>query len=189
MAKRKRQAAKSSGYPGWIWMFFGLAIGLAVAAAIYVAGPRTERVNVVAPPPALDKNAETPKKKPLTRPVAAEAEEEPARFVFYELLKKMEIEVESGDAEVTKDAAPQAVVEEGTYILQAGSFSRREDAERRRAELGFQGIESRVVAADVNNRRFFRVYIGPIDDLDRLNLVRSQLRAAQIDVLRITVDP
>jgi cell division protein FtsN len=168
-------------------MIFGLAIGLAVAAAIYVAGPRTETVKVAGPPPALDKNSDVP--EPVKKPAQAAAQtEEPARFVFYELLKKMEIEVESGDVEVAKDVAPRAVVAEGTYILQAGSFSRREDAERRRAELGLQGIESRVVAADVNNQRFFRVYIGPISDLDRLNLVRSQLRAAKIDVLRITVD-
>ena len=42
-------------------------------------------------------------------------------------------------------------------------------------------------AADVNGRKRYRVYIGPISDLDRLNLLRSQLRAAGIDVLRITV--
>ena len=168
-------------------MFFGLAIGLAVAAAIYVAGPRTERVTVAGPPPALDKNSVTPEPaRKAAEPV--DATEEPARFVFYELLKKMEIEVESGDVEIEKDVVLRAVVAEGTYILQAGSFSRREDAERRRAELGFQGIESRVVAADVNQQRYFRVYIGPISDLDRLNLIRTQLRAAKIDVLRITVD-
>ncbi len=183
--KRKRKTAKNTGYPGWVWMLFGLAIGLAVAAGVYMQGPRPDVVVATAPPPALDKN-ETP--TPVREETPADDEEEETRFVFYELLKQMEIEVDSGEAEVTRDVAPQAVVEEGTYILQAGSFSRREDAERRRAELGLSGIESRVVAADVNNRRFYRVYIGPISDLDRLNLVRSQLRAARIDVLRITVD-
>lgn len=183
MAKRKRKKATSGGYPGWLWMLFGLAIGLAVAAGVYMQSPQQDMV-VEAPPPALDKNEAPARKAP---PPVVEEEEE-TRFVFYELLKQMEIEVDSGEAEVTKDVAPQAVVEEGTYILQAGSFSKREDAERRRAELGLQGIESRVVSADVNNRRFYRVYIGPISDLDRLNLVRSQLRAARIDVLRITVD-
>ena len=53
--------------------------------------------------------------------------------------------------------------------------------------LGFLGIESRVFGADVNGRKRYRVYVGPISDLDRLNLLRSQLRAAGIDVLRITV--
>ena len=42
MAKRKKrrstrqQKQKQSDYPGWVWMLFGLAIGLSVAFAIYV---------------------------------------------------------------------------------------------------------------------------------------------------------
>jgi cell division protein FtsN len=47
------------------------------------------------------------------------------------------------------------------------------------------GIESRVQRAKVNDRDYFRVYIGPIEDLDKLNMTRSRLRAAKIDVMRI----
>ena len=180
--KKRRKTRKDDPYPGWVWMVFGLAIGLSVAAAVYFSDspePRiaTKPTDPVQSPPALDDNGETPDIPPETE----------SRFDFYELLKKMEVEVESAAPRIEKDEAPQAVVEEGTYILQAGSFSREEDAERRRAQLGLQGIESRVFAADVNGRKRYRVYIGPISDLDRLNLLRSQLRAAGIDVLRITV--
>jgi len=70
-------------------------------------------------------------------------------------------------------------------MLQAGSFSTYNDANRRIAELALQGIESRVQRARVNNRDYYRVYIGPIDDLDELNMTRSRLRAAKIDVMRI----
>ena len=186
MAKRRRtkrrKTRKDDPYPGWLWMVFGLAIGLSVAAAVYFSDQPEPRVaaNTARPvqsPPALDDNGETAAIPPAKEP----------RFDFYELLKKMEVEVENATPSIRKDETPQAVVEEGTYILQAGSFSREEDAERRRAELGFQGIESRVFAADVNGRKRYRVYIGPISDLDRLNLLRSQLREAGIDVLRITV--
>ena len=82
------------------------------------------------------------------------------------------------------DNAPQAVIEPGSYMLQAGSFSTNADADRRRAELAMQGIESHVHKADVNGRTYHRVYIGPLDDLDELNMIRSRLRAARIDVLR-----
>jgi cell division protein FtsN len=37
----------------------------------------------------------------------------------------------------------------------------------------------------INDRDYYRVNIGPTDDLDELNLLRSRLRAANIDVLRI----
>ena len=80
---------------------------------------------------------------------------------------------------------PKAIEEPGVYMLQAGSFSTYNDANRRIAELALQGIESRVQRARVNNRDYYRVYIGPIDDLDELNMTRSRLRAAKIDVMRI----
>lgn len=180
--KKRRTTRSDDHYPGWVWMIFGLAIGLSVAAAVYFSDePKPARVaeqrTVAEPVPALDDNGETLAVPPAKKP----------RFDFYELLKKMEVEVENATPSVRRDETPQAVVEEGTYILQAGSFTLEEDAERRRAELGFLGIESRVFAADVNGRQRYRVYIGPISDLDRLNLLRSQLRAAGIDVLRITV--
>lgn len=188
MAKRKKRRAKRANkkqdYPGWAWMIFGLAIGLSVAFAVYVKdrGPAS-----IAPTPepaslqgALDDNDE-----PGAPAVADPEEPKERRFTFYELLPAFEMEVRDASPEVEADIAPQAVVEPGTYVLQAGSFSTPADADRRRAELGLQGIESRVQPVRVNSRDFYRVYIGPTDDLDELNMLRSRLRAAQIDVLRI----
>ena len=70
-------------------------------------------------------------------------------------------------------------------MLQAGSFSAYSDADRRRAQLALQGIESTIQRVTIDDKTYHRVRIGPIDDLDKLNLLRSRLRAAQIDVLRI----
>jgi cell division protein FtsN len=70
-------------------------------------------------------------------------------------------------------------------VLQAGSFSRYEDADRRRANLAMQGIESIVQRVTIDDKTYHRVRIGPIDDLDELNILRARLRAANIDVLRI----
>lgn len=86
---------------------------------------------------------------------------------------------------VDKDVTPVAVEEPGIYMLQAGSFSTHADAEKRRAELGLHGIESHIGRATVNGKKYHRVYIGPIENLNVLNLTRSRLRAAKIDVLRI----
>ena len=40
MAKRKRRRStrskKNQEYPGWLWMLFGLSLGLSVAFAVYV---------------------------------------------------------------------------------------------------------------------------------------------------------
>ena len=97
----------------------------------------------------------------------------------------MEVVVPEEEYDVEADTAPQAVVEPGTYVLQAGSFTAREDAERRRAELGLQGIQSQIQRVTIDDRTYHRVRIGPTSDLEELNMLRSRLRAAQIDVLRI----
>lgn len=187
MAKRKKRRStrsrSKSEYPGWAWMMFGLAIGLSVAFAVYVKDRGNTRAPAMPDPAslqsALDNNSET------TTPTAVTEEPKEKRFTFYELLPAFEMEVPDATPEIEADFAPQAVVEPGTYVLQAGSFSTHVDADRRRAELALQGIESRIQPVKINNRNFYRVYIGPTDNLDELNMLRSRLRVAQIDVLRI----
>jgi cell division protein FtsN len=191
MAKRRqrrtsRSRSRQQGYPGWMWMLFGLAIGLSVAFAVYVKGrgpaARVAMVQTGGTNSALDRNAEQIPAQ--TKEPAAEPAKEP-RFTFYTLLPDMEVIVPGKVPEAEADKQPQAVVEPGVYVLQAGSFSTNADADRRRAELALQGIESHIQRVQVNDRSYHRVYIGPTDDLDELNLLRSRLRAAKIDVLRI----
>ena len=127
----------------------------------------------------IDKNNET---AITALPEEAVAED---RFDFYKMLPAFEMIIDSDEPEADEDVEPQAVDKPGLYLLQAGSFSTHNDADRRRAELALHGIVSRVQRASVNGRDYFRVYIGPIDDLDELNVTRSRLRAAKIDVMRI----
>lgn len=184
----RRTPAKSGASP-FISMLFGLAVGLSVAVAVYVKDRRPEpvggpsgpipAVTEVAPTPAsmqsaLDNNGE----------IAPEEEKE-KRFTFYDILPNVEVVTPEEAPDTETDTPPQAVVEPGLYVLQAGSFSTNADADRRRAELALHGIESITQRVKVNDRNYHRVYIGPTEDLDELNMLRSRLRAAKIDVLRI----
>jgi cell division protein FtsN len=189
MAKRRKRRStrqkKQSEYPGWIWMIFGLAMGLSVAFAVYVKdrepelGIIAEQQDPASMQDTIDNNGETKE--------AAAVEEVPpkTRFEFYDLLPAFEMIITDEAPDIDQDVEPQAIDEPGIYLLQAGSFSTHNDADRRRAELALNGIESRVQRARVNDRDYFRVYIGPIEDLDELNVTRSRLRAAKIDVMRI----
>lgn len=185
MAKRrKRRSArkkKHNDYPGWVWLIFGLAIGLSVAFAVHVKDRKPTQQA------ALDDNGETAAQQAAAAEPATTVAEEPPkrRFDFYDMLPAFEIIIADEEPAINADVEPRAIVEPGIYMLQAGSFSTHGDADRRRAELAFHGIESRVQRARVNNRDYYRVYVGPIEDLDKLNLLRSRLRAAKIDVLRI----
>ena len=186
--RRKRRSSRSekeSEYPGWVWGLCGLTIGLSVAAAVWVSDRAGEETNrPVARDPAslenaLDDNSE--------REAMAETQTEAtkSRFEFYDMLPNFEVVIPETDPEVAADVEPRAVDVPGTYVLQAGSFTSYDDANRRRAQLALQGIESSIQRVSIDDKTFHRVRVGPTNDLDELNMLRSRLRAARIDVLRI----
>lgn len=162
-------------------MMFGLGIGLAVAFAIYINDrtPATPAKTAAPTPSNVDANREKIASKPEKAPES--------RFDFYNMLPNFEVIVPEKEPDVRADSTPQAVVEPGVYVLQVGSFSEYKDADRRRAELAMHGIESRIQRVTIDDKTYHRVRIGPIDDLDKLNVLRSRLREAHIDALRIRV--
>jgi cell division protein FtsN len=186
MAQRRRTSRKQQeDYPGWMWMLFGLAIGLSVAFAIYMKDQRAASANM---PVAREPASMTEPLAPEPAPLQAEPEEEQEpRFSFYDMLPSFEVIIPEQEPDVRREKSLETVQQPGVYILQAGSFTLVADADRRRAELGLLGIESWVQRVTIDDRTYYRVRIGPVDDLDRLNLIRAQLRQANIDALRIRV--
>jgi len=182
---RQRRKTPQQEYPGWVWMLFGLGIGLSVALAIYM---NDRQPGVTLPPAAQqaasaaaasdDENAAT-----TASPVPEEPPEQ--RFDFYHMLPNFEVVIPEQEADVSQDINKGAVERPGNYVLQAGSFTQFGDADRRRAQLALQGIESRIQRVSIDDKTYHRVRIGPTRDLDHLNLLRSRLRQANIDVLRI----
>ena len=185
--KRRKDRTNGSEFPGWAWMLFGLAIGLSVAVAIYVNG-RDARVR---PQPVAREAASTePARQEAAPPQVADPsatgeEATRPRFDFYNMLPNFEVIIPEQEPDVSTDIAAKAVVQPGVYVLQAGSFTQHADADRRRAQLALQGIESTIQRVTIDDKTYHRVRIGPIEDLEQLNVVRSRLREAGIDVLRI----
>ena len=191
--KRKKRRSTSTRRPKppidvspVVAMLFGLAVGLSVAVAIYVKDRRPEPIAATVPPASLQSSIESIDDNGESAEAAESAEKTPEkRFTFYDILPNFEVVTPDDEPDIAVDTEPQAIVEPGVYVLQAGSFSTNADADRRRAELALHGIESHIQRVKVNDRNYHRVYIGPTDDLDELNLLRSRLRVAKIDVFRI----
>jgi cell division protein FtsN len=175
--KNARRRA-SGGLPGWAGVLVGLAIGLSVALGVYLYDRRPQARRSAPEVPLADE--ETPAEKPA--PASQQAETE---FEFYEMLPKFEVVVPESGGE---QALPNAEIRKpGAYILQAGSFRNFADADRMRALIALQGVESTIQKVTIDKDTWHRVRIGPIKNLETLEETRSKLRAAQIDALVIRV--
>lgn len=106
------------------------------------------------------------------------------RFDFYTLLPEQTIDVEVEnpvERAAQSDAAPTA---SGTrYLLQAGSFRQREDADRRRAELLLLGLDPVIEQTSAGSGRWHRVYLGPFESRAAMNRARALTAAENIDTL------
>ena len=168
-------------------MLFGLGLGLTVAALVYLDGQQTASppaaVTVTAPPA-----TETPAPGTTAPATADTGENGGLRFDFYELLPVFEVVLPETEREVRPDVpvtTVPALEDPGRYVLQAGSFRAEADAEGRRASLALLGIQSSIQRVTIDTDEYHRVRIGPTNDLDSLNGIRTRLWDAEIEVLLI----
>jgi len=179
----KRRPKRPEPRQGWIWGLFGLGVGLSVSALIYLNDRQPEVDQPLARP------AESRPPPPVAPPPQDEqpADQADRRFTFYDMLPSFEVVIPEEDLVVVPNKPLAAVDRPGIYVLQAGSFSSFDDADRRKAQLALLGIESGIQKVTVDEKVYHRIRIGPIDSLDRLNTLRSQLRGAEIDAMVIRV--
>jgi cell division protein FtsN len=140
------------------------------------------------------------------------------RFDFYTLLPEMEVVIpEQEITEALKQPPPPApvvapVVEastpapaaaapapkaapaktakpaSGTFFLQVGSFRNGVQAERFKAELAMQGMQTSIQTVTINNKdTYHRVRVGPFHDYDTLDKIRQSLKKKGIESTPIKV--
>jgi cell division protein FtsN len=182
--KRKRPG---SGFSGWIGVACGLAAGLAIAAVIYVKDHRPEAPGVKVAAKLDRKKARGGETSDPDGTDSGAPDDSAKSYAFYDMLPKFEVVVPERDKEVRPDIRAVPETRGGTYVLQAGSYKNFADADRVRAKLALQGVESKVQKVSVDNDTWHRIRIGPISNLDELNRLRSILRKADVDVLVIRV--
>lgn len=182
--KSKRKPA--AGFSGWVGVLCGLGVGLFIAGAVYIKDHRPGAP--VAQPAKADKKKSRFDAPPDTEAGDAGAPEDSAKsYDFYDRLPKFEVVVPEKEKDVRPDTRAVPETRRGTYVLQAGSYKNFADADRVRAQLALQGVESKVQKVSVDNDTWLRIRIGPISKLDELNRLRTILRKADVDVLVIRV--
>jgi cell division protein FtsN len=187
MARDYRPKRKPpGGLSGWMGLLCGLGVGLAIAGIVYVKDHH--------PDTPATRSAKTDKKKsrgyeqPDAQSMDAGTRDDGAKsYAFYDMLPKFEVVVPEKEKDVRPDIRAVPETRRGTYVLQAGSYKNFADADRVRAQLALQGVESKVQKVSVDNDTWHRIRIGPISKLDELNRLRTILRKADVDVLVIRV--
>ncbi|MFQ5644237.1 MAG: SPOR domain-containing protein [Thiogranum sp.] len=181
--RRSRRKTKASGPPPWVWSAGGLIIGLFVAFLVFLKVSHDQTFGA-------DMTLDIPAER--AAPVAPRAHKEPApapkpRFDFYNLLPEMEVVVPEEEIRGTPTQEGVKRVEKpGTYLLQAGSFRSRKQADQLRAKLALLGMETRIQTVSVNNKQtWHRVRVGPFNNLRDLNQARSLLKKNGIDAILI----
>ncbi len=182
----KRAGGKKSGSMNF---FVGLGLGLAVAVGVHLYDKQSaekQQRAVRVEPEARSKN---------DKPAPASQKSDPQEQLdFYEMLPKFEVVVPEkasgkgpGNDKDARKAPTDTIDKPGAYILQAGSYRTYAEADRVKALLGLQGVQSRIEKAPIETETWHRVRIGPIRNLQQLDDTRRKIREAQIDALVIRV--
>jgi cell division protein FtsN len=170
-----------------VWSVGGLVVGLLVAFLVFLQMRPKQAVqasHTLEVPPAHPVT-ETRKAKPAPPPPPAPPPK--PKFDFYNLLPEMEVVVPDEDikGQPTQEGVKQ-VEQPGTYLLQAGSFRNRKQAEQLRARLALLGLETSVQTVSVDNRQtWHRVRVGPFSNLQELNRARALLQKNGVDAILI----
>ena len=80
-------------------------------------------------------------------------------------------------------SSPPPTAAQASFLLQAGSFRQREDAERRRAELLLLGLEPKIKESNRDTGLWHRVYLGPFSSQQDMTKTRSLTAGQGIDTL------
>lgn len=172
------------------WFFSGILLGAVASALICYEITKPEDQN------SKESNASTHDEKQIPKP----------RFDFYTLLPETEIDItEDVDQQPVATKKPvvsplpekpkpetKPVVKVETpsskpkhFQLQLGSFTRRADADKFKAELAFKGIASKISKVTINNQVYYRVIIGPIKTESAMKRMRAKLKKQSIDSMVI----
>jgi cell division protein FtsN len=177
----KRRPPRKQPTPGWVWLVTGLAIGLGVALFVHLH--HIGGIPSAAP-------AAAPEARPATRPAeeADEQEQAPSSgFDFYTMLPGLEVVVPEDEirARSEQSAVPAPPLAPGRYWIQAGSFRRQQDADRRKAELALLGLSSSIQAVTLEGQTWHRVRIGPLPDAGQAETTRRRLAEHGIGALAV----
>jgi len=152
---------------GFIWMLAGLSIGLFIAFLVYLdKQPATEISFGDAVKTELEKIKQN---KTSTASKTEAPNKQQPKFNFYTILPELEVLIPEEEIRPPKNKKTPSNDVSKRYILQAGSFRSRQDAEKLKATVALLGLEASINQVSINKEKWHRVRIGPVNNRRELN--------------------
>ncbi|WP_449287533.1 SPOR domain-containing protein [Marinobacter sp. PE14] len=123
--------------------------------------------------------SEKPAQKSEKTPTQTAEEEDKPGFRFYEMLPESEVVPPK-----VEEYTPGPTQTDFNYLLQSGSFRSKEDAERQRAQIAFQGLRASTQRIDLDSGSvWYRVNVGPFTSRSQMNSAIDKLVSLNIQPL------
>nr|MDA3869803.1 SPOR domain-containing protein [Gammaproteobacteria bacterium] len=154
--KNRNQDHAKKPIPGYIWMAAGLGIGLFVALIIYLGKqPEVESDFGAAIQKELKKIQPRDETADDAQPDEKANERPEPKFNFYTILPELELLIPESETRPPKNRQPESERATGSqpqsqpesnkqYVLQAGSFQNKGDAEKLKASLALLGFQAHI---------------------------------------------
>lgn len=163
------------------------AVAIWLLSGREAAKPAAETTQL--PPPTAKTPSAPTKGSPLAAgapaPAPSQAPAKPVepRFTFYKILPEKEVIIAEHEIKTLKreESLGKKPPEGGQYLVQAGSFTRLEDAEKLRTKLSQLKVKAKIESVRIDNADWHRVKVGPFDTLVNADRVRVYLRGNKID--------
>jgi len=192
------QAPAKKPVPGWIWLVCGLVIGgfIVFLMNLEAGGDEIKRTKDTAKSkeqpkrsspttgqpakPKYDFYTLLPESEVILPPEAPKPEPEPPKPVTQEEAAK--IDAARAEAALNGQVPPPpptvAKAPVTQFFLQAGSFRKKPEAEKVRAQIILLGQDVRVENVTVRDEDWYRVLVGPFADRARLDQAQKTLSAS-----------
>ncbi len=183
MRRKRKFKFRLASWPIWSLLALGLAVGIALTVLLQLLAQRTH-----APGSGLNtlfSSAEKPRRAVDKAPVA-EAPAKIPKYDFYTILPEIETVLPEKESSTASKPAGAATPAQVSYVLQAASFARFEDADRLKAKLTLNGLVAHIQKVVIEGKgEYHRVRLGPYNNLGELDAADQHLRTLGIRGLRL----
>jgi cell division protein FtsN len=167
--------------PGIIWLLGGLSIGLFIAFLVYLdKQPASEISFTDAVKTELEKIKQN---KTATVSKTESPNRQEPKFNFYTILPELEVLIPEEEIRPPENKDTPGNGASKRYILQAGSFRNRQDAEKLKATVALLGLEASINQVSINKEIWHRVRIGPLNSRHELNHSLNLLHRNNINAM------